>query len=136
MLTVELQLNAAEACFEPWLVGTSKPSVRQLFETWIQGCLDCAQLVSQVQTGQGKLLVEFFFHRRESSEKLWQQSFQVSSIAVHTEILGHIEISRGEYFASTSNTLQSLALQLYWICHPKRGELQGSQWRLTCRKLR
>lgn len=53
MLTVELQLNAAEACFEPWLVGTSKPSVRQLFETWIQGCLDCAQLVTQVQTGQG-----------------------------------------------------------------------------------
>ena len=53
MLTVELQLNTAEACFEPWLVGTSKPSVKQLLESWIQGCLDCAHLLTQVQTGTG-----------------------------------------------------------------------------------
>ena len=53
MLTVELQLNSAEACFEPWLVGTSKPSVKQLLEAWVQGCLDCSHLVTQVQTGTG-----------------------------------------------------------------------------------
>ena len=58
MLAVELQLNSAEACFEPWLIGTSKPSVKQLLEAWIQGCLECAHLLTRVQTGTGKLKAE------------------------------------------------------------------------------
>lgn len=53
-MRVELQLNAAEACFEPWLKGTTKPSVRGLLEGWMQGCIDCASLVTQLQTGTGK----------------------------------------------------------------------------------
>ena len=55
LLKVVLQLNAAEACFEPWLVGTLKPSVQELFKGWIQGCMDCAFLVTRLQSGTGKL---------------------------------------------------------------------------------
>lgn len=56
LLKVELQLIAAEACFQPPLSGDQRPSVRQFFMTWIESYLECSHLVKRLDGQAGMFL--------------------------------------------------------------------------------
>ena len=53
LLKVELQLIAADACFEPPLSVGQAPSVKSFFQSWVSSYLECSQIVGRVdgQTG-------------------------------------------------------------------------------------
>ena len=56
LLKVDLQLTAADTCFEPWMSGKERPSCKELFEECMQAYMETANLVTPLDTGTGALL--------------------------------------------------------------------------------